>query len=118
MSFCSMPGSSATSLTSLSVSLTSTCGQPADQAFENAGYVKVVSDAGAGAGEFQLALDLPPLNVSLTAGGNLSGNVALRHTLRDRAHGPKLGDVPLLVSELGERAGVIGRRHLIRSYGP
>ncbi len=38
---------------------------------------------------------------------------SLRHTLRERAHGPPLGEVPLLVSELGERAGIVGAAHLV-----
>jgi glucokinase len=37
---------------------------------------------------------------------------SLRRTLRKRAHGPPLGEVPLLVSELGERAGLVGAAHL------
>jgi glucokinase len=36
----------------------------------------------------------------------------LRKTLREHAFAPPLGDVPLLVSELGDRAGVIGAAHL------
>ncbi len=37
---------------------------------------------------------------------------ALRRTLRERAHGPPLGEVPLLVSELGD-AGIVGAAHLV-----
>jgi glucokinase len=40
----------------------------------------------------------------------------IRSTLRDRAHGPPLGEVPLLVSELGERAGVVGAAHLATNH--
>jgi glucokinase len=36
----------------------------------------------------------------------------LRQTLRERAFARPLGEVPLLVSELGERAGVVGAAHL------
>jgi glucokinase len=36
----------------------------------------------------------------------------VRHALRTQAFAPPLAEVPLLVSELGERAGVIGAAHL------
>jgi glucokinase len=38
---------------------------------------------------------------------------ALRQRLRQRAFAPPLGEVPLLVSELGDRAGVVGAAHLV-----
>ena len=38
---------------------------------------------------------------------------SLRRKLRERAHGPPLGEVPLLVSELGKHAGIIGAAHLV-----
>jgi hypothetical protein len=36
----------------------------------------------------------------------------IRTALRQHVFGKPTGDVPLLVSELGERAGVIGAAHL------
>ena len=38
---------------------------------------------------------------------------SLRRTLRSRAHATPLGEVPLLVSALGERAGIVGAAHLV-----
>ena len=37
---------------------------------------------------------------------------SLRRTLRARAHAAPLGGVPLLVSALGDRAGIVGAAHL------
>jgi glucokinase len=37
---------------------------------------------------------------------------SLRRTLRERAHAKPLGEVPLLVSEMGDRAGIVGAAHL------
>jgi glucokinase len=39
---------------------------------------------------------------------------AVRRTLRERAYAPPLGEVPLLVSELGDRAGIVGAANLPR----
>jgi glucokinase len=43
---------------------------------------------------------------------------SLREALRQRAFAPPLAAVPLLVSELGSKAGVIGAAHLVRILGP
>ena len=40
---------------------------------------------------------------------------SLRRTLRARAHAVPLGEVPLLVSALGDRAGIVGAAHLLES---
>jgi glucokinase len=37
---------------------------------------------------------------------------SLRRTMRARAHAQPLGEIPLLVSALGERAGIVGAAHL------
>jgi glucokinase len=40
---------------------------------------------------------------------------SLRRTLRARAHAEPLGEIPLLVSSLGDRAGIVGAAHLLHS---
>jgi glucokinase len=40
---------------------------------------------------------------------------SLRRTLRARAHAAPLGEVPLLVSALGDRAGIVGAAHLLQA---
>ena len=40
---------------------------------------------------------------------------SLRRQLRARAHAPILGEITLLVSALGDRAGIVGAAHLLRA---
>jgi predicted NBD/HSP70 family sugar kinase len=68
---------------------------------------------GKGLGVIQNVLDLNAIVFS----GGVSASFDLieehiRKALREHVFGRPAGDVPLLVSELGERAGVIGAAHL------
>jgi glucokinase len=68
---------------------------------------------GRGLGNIQNLLDLNAIVFS----GGISQSFDLiepyvRRALRESAFAPPLAEVPLLVSELGERAGVIGAAHL------
>lgn len=42
---------------------------------------------------------------------------ALRRTLRERAHAEPLGEIPLVTSALGDRAGIVGAANLLRATG-
>jgi glucokinase len=68
---------------------------------------------GKGLANIQNLLDLNAIVFS----GGVSASFDLiephvRRSLREFAFAPPLAEVPLLVSELGERAGVIGAAHL------
>ncbi|HEY6555742.1 MAG TPA: ROK family protein [Polyangiaceae bacterium] len=70
---------------------------------------------GHAAASLQNLLDLDALVFS----GGISASFdliepSLRAALRERAFAPPLAGVPLLVSELGSKAGVIGAAHLVR----
>jgi glucokinase len=68
---------------------------------------------GRGLANIQSALDLS----AIVFAGGISGSFdliepSLRRGLRRYTHALPLAEVPLLVSELGERAGVIGAAYL------
>jgi glucokinase len=86
---------------------------------------------GEAAGEAALGQMADALSIGLTSIQNVldldaivfSGGVSasfdlietrLRRGLRERAYAPPLGEVPLLVSELGDRAGLVGAAELCR----
>jgi predicted NBD/HSP70 family sugar kinase len=98
-----------TATTILEIAVAAEAGNPAAlEVFRGMG-----STLGIGLAQIQKLLDLD----AIVFGGGISASFhliepSLRSALRSHAFAPPLGELPLVVSQLGEHAGVIGAAHL------